>query len=274
MVETEPQVGLTRSELHDVKQRAAPRTPVLYEVVRLGGEEELRRPAASLVWSGVAGGITIMASLIAEAALHRKLPPGLPWREVAADLGYTLGFLMVILGRMQLFTEQTIVAVLPFMAQPGRALLGRVARLWAIVLLGNLVGTATAAAISVHLGIMGDPLLHAMLEVSSVLLDKPPLDILLQGIPAGFLIASVSWIRAGVISGDVAIIVALTWAIALGGFTHVIAGAAETFLLLFAAQIGPGTAFGGIILPALAGNVIGGTGLFALLAQPQVREEL
>ncbi len=98
--------------------RSAPVT-VLYEVVRRQGEEELSRPAGSLFWSGTAGGVTIMASVIAEGALRHKLPAEIPWREIVSDLGYSLGFLMVILGRMQLFTEQTIVTVLPVMAAPG-----------------------------------------------------------------------------------------------------------------------------------------------------------
>jgi formate/nitrite transporter FocA (FNT family) len=101
------QPGLTEAEHKDVEERAAPRAPVIHAVVRRHGEEELRRPASSLFWSGVAAGITIMASVIAEGALLHKLPPGLPGREAIADLGYTLGFLMVVLGRMQLFTEQT-----------------------------------------------------------------------------------------------------------------------------------------------------------------------
>ncbi|HET8996318.1 MAG TPA: formate/nitrite transporter family protein, partial [Acetobacteraceae bacterium] len=117
-------------------------------------------------------------------------------------------------------------------------------------------------------------LLESMLKVSSRLLGKAPLDVLLQGIPAGFLIASVAWIRAGVTGGHFWIVLAMTYAISLGGFTHVIAGSAETFLLLFGGKIGVEHAFIGLILPALAGNVIGGTGLFALLAHAQVRQEL
>jgi formate/nitrite transporter FocA (FNT family) len=274
MVETEPQVGLTRSEQAEVEERAAPRTPVLYEVVRRGGEEELRRPAASLFWSGVAGGITIMASVIAEAALHRKLPDGAPWREAVADLGYSLGFLMVILGRMQLFTEQTITAVLPFMAEPTLAALRRTARLWGIVLMANLVGAAAAAAMNVHLGLMGAPLLGSMLEISATLLERSPGQVLLQGIPAGFLIASVAWIRAGMIGDGIAIVVVLTYAIALGDFAHVIAGSAEAFLLVFEGRISLDGAFLRVVLPSLVGNVIGGTGLFALLAHAQVRQEM
>ncbi len=268
------QGGLTSAEREDVKDLAAPRSTVLYEVVRHQGEEELSRPAGSLFWSGIAGGVTIMASVIAEGALRHKLPAEIPWREIVSDLGYSLGFLMVILGRMQLFTEQTIVTVLPVMAAPGWRTLGRTAQLWAIVFVANMVGACAAAAINVHLGLIGHDLLASMLEVSGTLLRKPPLDLLLQGVPAGFLIASVAWIRAGATSGEFWIVLALTYAIALGDFTHVVAGAAEAFLLMFDGQIGIGHALGGIILPALIGNVIGGTGLFALLAHAQVRQEL
>jgi len=268
------QSGLTETEREDVEDRAPPRSPVLYEVVRREGEEELRRPDVSLFWSGVAGGVTIMASVIAEGALHHKLPADAAWREAVADIGYSLGFLMVILGRMQLFTEQTIVTVLPVVAEPSWRRLGRAARLWTIVFLGNMIGACAAAVMNIFGHLQSPELLAAMLEVSGTLLHKPPADLLLQGIPAGFLIASVAWIRAGVTGGDFWIVLTLTYAIALGGFTHVVAGAAEAFLLLFDGQIGIGHAVAGIILPALIGNIIGGTGLFALLAYAQVREEL
>jgi len=270
----EPQTGLTPSEREEVKDRAAPRSPVIHAVVRRQGEEELRRPLASLFWSGVAGGITIMASVIAEGALLRKLPDTMPGREAIADLGYSLGFIMVVLGRMQLFTEQTIVAVLPVMTRPGWAKLGATARLWAIVFLANLVGTCAAAAINIYLHLMGPELLASMLEVSEALLHRTPLETLAQAVPAGFLVASIAWLRAGSEGGEFWIVLALTYGIALGDFAHVVAGSAEAFLLMFDGRIGLGQALGGLILPALVGNIIGGTGLFALLAHAQVRQEL
>jgi len=215
-----------------------------------------------------------MASVIAEGALRQKLPPDLPGRELIADVGYSVGFLMVILGRMQLFTEQTIVTVLPVMSAPDWRKFGITARLWAIVFIANMTGACAAAAINVKLRLINQDLLASMLDVSSGLLRKAPLDVLLQGVPAGFLIASVAWICAGVTSGTFWIVLTLTYTIALGDFTHVVAGSAEAFLLVFSGQTGIGHAIGGIILPALIGNVIGGTGLFALLAHAQVRQEL
>lgn len=183
------QGGMTEAEHTDVDDLSAPRARIIYEVIRRQGDEELRRPIGSLFWSGLAAGITIMASVIAEGALRHKLPAEMPMRQVISDLGYTLGFLMVILGRMQLFTEQTIVTVLPNMAAPGWRKLGVTVRLWAVVFVANMLGTCVAAVIIVHLHLTGRELTEAMLEVSGTLL---------QGIPAGFLIASVAWIRAGV----------------------------------------------------------------------------
>lgn len=266
--------GMTESEKESAEELAAPRSRVIHEVIRRQGEEELARPVGSLFWSGIAGGLAITTSVFAEGALRHKLPAGMPGREAISDLGYSLGFLMVILGRMQLFTEQTIVTVLPVMAAPGWRRLGLAARLWAVVFAANMVGTCVAAAVSLWLPLAEPPLLASMVEISSELLRKTPLDILRQGIPAGFLIASVAWIRGGISSGDFWVVFVLTYAIALGGFTHVVASSAEAFLLLFAGQAGLGQVLGGIILPALLGNIIGGTGLFALLAHAQVRQEI
>ena len=91
-----------------------------------------------------------MTSVIAQAALRHGLPD-VPGREVIACFGYSIGFLMVILGRMQLFTEQTIVTVLPVMAQPTWRKLWGTARLWTIVFVANMLGTFVAAGVNVKL---------------------------------------------------------------------------------------------------------------------------
>ena len=265
---------LTEEEQAHADDLASPKTRVIYEVVRRQGEEELGRPLGSLFWSGIAAGVAIMASVIAEGALLHKLPASLPGREAIGDFGYTAGFLLTILGRMQLFTEQTIVTVLPNMATPRWDKLGRTGLLWTIVFGANLLGAAAAAWIDLDLHLVSPGLAASMLDVASALQNKAPLEILAQAVPAGFIIASVAWIRAGVSDGEVWIVLLLTYLIALGDFTHVVAGSAETFLLLFDGRISPAQAFGGIILPALVGNIIGGTGLFALLAHAQVSQEI
>src|SRR5690348_7492421 len=98
-----------------IEERSALSAPIVYEIVRKEGDEEMERPATSLWWSGVAAGLSISFSLLAQSILELYLPDA-PWRSLISSFGYAVGFLMVVLGRQQLFTENTITAVLPVMA--------------------------------------------------------------------------------------------------------------------------------------------------------------
>lgn len=261
------------AEQHEAEERSAPAARVVHAAVAEQGEEELDRPLSSLFWSGVAAGIAIMASVWVSGALHHYLPDA-PWSEAVVALGYPFGFLIVILGRLQLFTEHTAVAVLPVARRPSLKGGWRLARLWATVFVANLVGTATIAALAVFAPIQSADVLNGMLAVARKLTERDAAATLLQAIPAGFLIASIAWIRSAIEGSGFSTVFAVTYAIALGGFAHVIAGAAEAFLLLWHGDVGPSWVFTGFLLPALAGNIIGGTGLFALLAHAQVKAEI
>lgn len=264
---------LSREERSAVDEHTKLRSPVIYEVIRTDGEEELRRPAASLWWSGVAAGVCISASPLAEGALHHYLPDA-PWRHVVTSLGYCFGFLIVILGRLQLFTENTITAVLPLLANWSGSTMARTVRLWAIVLAANLAGTLATAVLTTQVGLMPEAHLVATLEVSAELLHLDWAQAALYGIPAGFLVAAITWMLPNSRGSEFWVIVTLTYLIGVGGFTHVIAGSTEIFMLMLAGELGVGRALAGLLLPILVGNIVGGTGLFALLAYGQVREEI
>ena len=81
--------GITEQEVKDVEELATPRTPVIYEVVRRLGEEEMARPATSLWWSGVAAGLSISFSLLAQAILRTHLPDA-PWEPLVTSFGYCI----------------------------------------------------------------------------------------------------------------------------------------------------------------------------------------
>jgi formate/nitrite transporter FocA (FNT family) len=270
---SEERPDLSQAEEREVEERSPPRARVVHAAVIKQGEDELERPLRSLFWSGIAAGVAIMASLYAQGGLHHKLPDA-PWREAVVDLGYTLGFLLVILGRMQLFTEHTSVAVLPLFKAPSLDKLGQVARLWSVVFAGNVIGVAAAAAITTFAKLQSPEMLDSMVTVSSKLLEKDWHQVLLQGIPAGFLISSIAWIRSAADDNSFWIVLALTYAIAIGGFTHVVAGSAEAFLLLANGKASLLWVLTGFLIPALVGNIIGGTGLFAMLAHAQVKGEI
>lgn len=265
--------GLSRTEVKDVEDRLRLRVPVVYEIVREEGEEELARPLTSLWWSGLAAGLGISMSVIAEGLLQDALPDA-PWRPLVANLGYCTGFLIVVLGRLQLFTENTITAVLPLLAERARRNFLLTARLWSVVLAANLAGTLVFALAVAAVAIFPMEQVEAFLLVSRHFMEKSPTEMLLHGVPAGFLIAAMVWMIPSAKGAEFWVITLMTYLVALGDFSHVIAGSAEAFLLLVFGEIGAWQTLGGFLLPTLVGNVIGGTALFTLLAYGQVKEEL
>jgi formate/nitrite transporter FocA (FNT family) len=256
----------------DVDDLKAADAKELHRTVREEGEDELDRPTSALFWSGLAAGLAINTSLIAEAALHRELPD-VGWRHLVIALGYPVGFVIVILGRMQLFTESTVTAMLPLVTRPSARALRRTLRLWGIVLGANLIGTAIAAAL-IDAGVLGDPALRrSALEISARILDLGPWETFLNAIPAGFLIATIAWTLPNAREQAFLVIFAIAYVVAVAGFSHSIVGSDEAFLLLFSGRTGIGQTVFGLIAPAVLGNLVGGAGLFAVLAHAQVSSD-
>ena len=265
--------GITQREVRDVEELSTPRTPVIYEVVRRLGEEEMARPATSLWWSGVAGGISISFSLLAQAILETSLPDT-AWRVLITSFGYSIGFLIVILGRQQLFTESTITVVLPVLKNVTRDNLWRMARLWAIVLAANLAGTLFAALFCSLTPVVPDKLFDGMMSISRHLLEFGWWDMLFRGVTSGFLMAALVWMIPTAEALKFHVIVVITWLIAVGGFTHIVAGSLEAWLLVLSGDWSLGWMLWEFMVPVLIGNMIGGTALFAMISYAQVMEEI
>jgi formate/nitrite transporter FocA (FNT family) len=271
--EAEPVDGLSDTEVDSVDERKSGSAKVVHEVIRLQGDEELGRPLASLLFSGFAAGVAISASILAEAFLHARLPDA-PWTELVSSFGYCVGFVIVIMGNLQLFTESTVTAVLPLATNPTRRNLGRLFRLWAAVFVANMAGTLFVAVLVSRQVIVDAEQLSATLEVSRSILRHGAYTTFLVGMPAGFLVASIAWILPNARGSEFWVIVTITYVIALGGFSHVVAGSGEAWLLWLQGEASLFDATCRLILPSLLGNIVGGTGLFAVLAHGQVRREI
>ncbi len=265
--------GISREEVKHVEELSAPRSLVIYEVVRRHGEEEMERPLTSLWWSGVAAGLSISFSLLAQAVLETHLPDA-PWQPLVASFGYCVGFLMVVLGRQQLFTESTITVVLPVLKHLTLDNLWRMARLWTIVLAANLVGTLFAALFCNFTPALPTPLYDGMLHISQHLTTFSWWEMFFRAISSGFLIAAMVWMIPSAESAKFAVITLMTYLIALGGFTHIIAGSLEAYLLVFTGTWAWWHMLSHFVVPVLLGNMVGGTALFALLSYAQVMEEI
>ena len=264
---------ISMREVEDIEERSSPRTPVIYEIVRRLGEEEMARPVTSLWWSGLAAGLSISFSLLAQAILQEHIPDA-PWRPLVTSFGYCVGFVMAVLSRQQLFTETTITVVLPVMAEWSATNLGRAARMWGVVLLANLAGTLFAAAFCSFAPVLSADIRAEMIEISRHVVAHGWLETAFRAVAAGFLMAAMVWLLPSAESGQFSVVVMMTYLIAIGGFAHIVAGSMEVFMLIWNGVIGVQAAIVSFMIPVLLGNIIGGTALFALLAYAQVMKEI
>lgn len=245
---------------------------LIYEVIRRDGVEEMTRPKTSLIFSGLAAGILIAFSVIGEAIFQVHLPSE-PWRPLVESLGYSLGFLLVIKGRMQLFTENTITTVLPLMSQPCREYMYLTARLWIMVLVANVVGAFIAGTFMFYTPVFGPEVKGAIQAISEHAILHPPIEGFFLALPAGVLIAAIVWMLPTSQSNAFLVITVFTWLIAAGGFTHIIAGSVEMAYMVVNGTLGFMGALN-FFVPVLIGNVVGGTAVFTLLTWAQVAAEV
>lgn len=267
--ETSASPDLTEEEIEKARQETPLNADITFEVIRRRGEEELARPLAALFFSGLAAGLSMGFSLLAEGFFHAFLPDA-TWAPLVSKLGYSVGFLMVILGSQQLFTENTLTAIIPLLARRSWKAVVDVAQLWAVVLAANLIG-ALIFAWGVSATVVLEPGVRESLYVISLAASEGTVwQLILQGIFAGWLIALMVWMLPATQGGKTAIIVLMTYLIGLGGFPHIIAGSVEVLYAVVHGAL-PWREYLLHWAPAtLLGNVVGGVALVSALNYAQV----
>jgi formate-nitrite transporter family protein len=260
---------LTEKQRQEAEDRTSISAVVVHEAVRLDGDEELERPSSALAWSGLAAGMSMGFSFVGQSLLHSYLPD-VPWRHLITALGYPLGFLLVIIGRQQLFTENTLTAIIPLLARRNKETFFKVIRIWTIVLISNLVGAHLFAWVAGNTPMFSREVQSSMLILASRAMAVSVGTAVLRGIFAGWLIAMVVWMLAAVDTGRIAIIVIVTYVVGLSNLTHIVAGAVEVLFLAMVGARGWVDVATGYLLPTLLGNVIGGVSLTAAINHAQV----
>jgi formate/nitrite transporter FocA (FNT family) len=261
-----------RDEEEEIESRRPPNAQIVYETILREGEEEMGRPFSSLAFSGLAAGLSMSFSLIASAAIFAHLPAG-PAKMLIVPLGYTFGFVIVILGRQQLFTENTLTPILPLLVKPSLMQAARVLRLWAIVLASNIVGAAIAALIIAKSAAF-EPAMHDAL--ASVVLGSCCGDgwsTFVRAIFAGWIIALMVWLLPAADQTRLWIIMLLTWLVSAAGFNHIIAGSVEMLYAVFRGMTSWTFFWGSFFVPTLLGNIVGGLVLVAALNYGQIVAE-
>ena len=277
--EEEPHAGDSaesreRKEEKQIQEATSLDAQTTYEVIRRAGLHELERSTGALAWSGLAAGLSMGFSFLVEGMIQSHLPDT-GWRPLVATFGYTVGFVIVILGSQQLFTENTLTPIVPLLSHRTVERLRNVLRLWGTVLVTNIVGAFLFALVLAKLEVV-DPEVHASLaEIAHRAMRSGAAVTLLHAVYAGWLIAVMVWMLPAAKSQELLLVIFMTYLVGLGGFAHVIAGASEVFYAGLRGLEAWDAVFLRYLLPTLLGNVLGGVTLVAALnhAQATIGEE-
>jgi formate/nitrite transporter FocA (FNT family) len=263
---------MNEAEHYDAEERSAPSGEVVYQAIRSEGEHELSRTTSALAWSAFAAGLSMGFSFIATALLHSHTP-ATKWQPLLTALGYPLGFIIVVLGRQQLFTENTLTVVLPLLARRAAARLSNVARVWTVVLAGNVVAALTMALVLAETEVVSQETHESMREAAEHVYRHSFGVTLLRGIFSGWLIALMVWLLPFAQSARVAVIAILTYVIGVAHFPHIVAGSVDAAFLVFTGARAWNEFALTFFVPTLIGNIIGGVVLVAALNHAQAKPE-
>jgi formate/nitrite transporter FocA (FNT family) len=256
-------------EQRQIEQRTAPTGKVVYEAIRREGESELARTSSSLAWSGLAAGLSMGFSFLGVGLLRAYLPDA-PWTPLVSSFGYTIGFLVVVLGRQQLFTENTLTVVLPLMQWRRAAVLRSVLRLWMVVLVANMIGALLFAFTLARAEVVEAHVFQALRQVAASAASDSFAVAFLRGVFAGWIIALMVWLGPFAESARIWVIVILTYTVGLAHFTHVVASTIDGAFLVFVGDSSWRALVTHVFVPGLLGNILGGVAMVAALNHAQV----
>jgi formate-nitrite transporter family protein len=250
------------------KELSRPSAKDIYVEVVGSARDELKRSILSLGISGFAGGIFMGFSGLGVAISTALLGPSAVSLFIA-QMFYPLGFIIVILGRAQLFTENTLYPVALLLTE--RKHFKAVLRLWAIVFTANVIGALAFALLVARTPALKPEYLSQLAQIGGESVERAPGSIFWSAVVAGCVIAMVAWLVSAShsVTGSVMVIFALTFFLGLGHFAHCIAGSGEVLTAVLTHHVSWIEYFHWLAL-AVTGNLSGGVIIVTLLEYGQV----
>ncbi|MGI9103213.1 MAG: formate/nitrite transporter family protein [Terriglobales bacterium] len=240
----------------------------IFEKVSDNARDELARSSHALAFSGLAGGITMGLTGISVAAIRAVLGDS-PAAQLVSYLFYPIGFMAVIIGRAQLFTENTLYPVVLVLKE--RRHLLATARLWAVVFAANVLGAFAFSLLAVHTSSLQPKIADRLVQLGVEALARPSTNIFWSAVIGGWIIALVAWMVSAshFTIGQIAVVWLLTFVVGVGHFAHCIAGSGEVLAAVVHGAMPP-TAYLHWVGLATAGNVMGGVIIVSFLNWGQV----
>jgi len=241
----------------------------IFEEVAHNGREELSRSTAALMFSGFAGGISMGLTGLAVALAISYLGDG-PVQQFISFTLYPIGFIVVVIGRAQLFTENTLYPVVLILDEHKHVL--NTLRLWSAVFLSNVLGAIFFGWLVMKTGALPPNFADALAGLGTRAVEGHFTMIFAKGVIGGWLIALVAWMVTAShwTIGQVVVTWMLTFIVGAGHFSHCIASSAEITAAIMSGHLHFGNYFAWL-LPATLGNIVGGVAIVTLLNYGQVR---
>lgn len=244
-------------------------TDEIFERITATADEEFQRPTRLLFLSGVAAGLSIALSFVARAALTGATP--MDSSGLIGNLLYPLGFLLIVGGRYQLFTENTLTPVTLVLTRIASVPL--LLRVWVVVLAANVLGAGIMAFVLANTGVLNEATAEAARAFGHHALEVPTADLFWKGVFAGWIVASMVWLThaARDATARILIVFLLMYLIPSADLFHCIIGACEVLFLWFQgeATLWACVSFFGAVV---AGNTVGGVLLVGILNFAQTRD--
>ena len=244
----------------------------IFQRVVATADEEFGRSNRLLFLSGLTAGIVMGFSFLGTASLTALLGGGDGAASAVGYLLYPLGFITVVLGSYQLFTENTFTPVTLVLTRI--ASLPALLRVWGVVFTANVAGAAMVAYVLATTGVFSPETAAVARGFGAHFLDLSWTTLFWKGVFAGALVAGMVWLvhAARDVTARVLVIFVLTYTVAVGELAHSIVGSAEVLYYVFGGGATAAAFFRDFLLPATLGNTAGGVVLVALLNYSQTRD--
>lgn len=245
-----------------------------FQRVVAAADEEVARENRELFFSGLAAGFAITLTFLLHAVIAAAVPDSSPATTVLGAGLYPLGFLYIIIGRYQLYTENTLPPVALVLER--LASLPTLLRVWGVVLGANVVGAAAGVFVLANTGVMSGEVAAVAAGFGTKALETSPVDLFVKGLFAGWLVAGVVWmlhaVRDSVSRILLVYVVFLT--IPAAELYHVVVSVTDALYLVFVGEAATLAVTVGFLLPVLIGNTVGGVVLVTLVNYAQTSDRL
>jgi formate-nitrite transporter family protein len=255
-------------EQNQADERQALSAKAVHKALLQEGQDELERSSGALAWSGLAAGISMGLSLVAQGIFRNHLPEA-DWRVLITSLGYPVGFIAVTLGRQQLFTETTLTATLPFLHHKRTDVFLDVLRMWSVVFTANIAGAFLFALAAAWTTTFSPELRTTFAEIGAEGVRYGFSTAFVKGIFGGWMIALMVWLMPAAHHARIWVIAIITYCLAAAELTHIIAGSLDVLFAVLSGHVGWWTFVSNYLVPVFLGNSLGGLVFVAALNHAQ-----